>query len=232
VGGIYTPTDESGDAHRFAEEIVRLASSRGVVFRWGVTVEALAREGDIVTGARCTSSQTGKETLAADAYVVALASFSPFVLRPLGVPCPVYPAKGYSATIAIGDHRGSPSVSLTDIAAKLVITRLGQRLRIAGTAELSGYGTDLNAARCEAIVKRTFELFPDAGTRESAQFWTGLRPATPSNVPLVGGTRYRNLFLDTGHGTLGWTMACGSGRAVADMIGGRRPQVAFSFTPR
>jgi D-amino-acid dehydrogenase len=232
VGGIYTPTDESGDARRFAEELARLASSRGVVFRWGVTVEALASEGDIITGARCTSSQTGKETLAADAYVVALASFSPFVLRPLGVPCAVYPAKGYSATIAIGDHRGSPSVSLTDIAAKLVITRLGQRLRIAGTAELSGYGTDLNAARCEAIVKRTFELFPDAGARESAQFWTGLRPATPSNVPLVGGTRYRNLFLDTGHGTLGWTMACGSGRAVADIIGGRRPQVAFSFTPR
>jgi D-amino-acid dehydrogenase len=166
----------------------------------------------------------------ADVYVVALASFSPFILRPLGVPCPVYPAKGYSATIAIGEHRGAPTVSLTDIAAKLVLTRMGERLRVAGTAELSGYGTDLNAARCEALMKRTFELFPDSGERDGAQFWTGLRPATPSNVPLVGQTRYRNLFLDTGHGTLGWTMACGSGRALADVIGGRRPRVEFAFT--
>src|SRR5262249_23132417 len=99
-----------------------------------------------------------------------------------------------------------------------------------GTAELSGYGTDLNTVRCEALVKRVFELFPDAGLRESAQFWTGLRPATPSNVPLVGATRYRNLFVNTGHGTLGWTMACGSGRALADVIGGRRAEVQFAFT--
>jgi len=142
----------------------------------------------------------------------------------------VYPAKGYSATIAIGAHRGSPTVSLTDIAAKIVLTRLGTRLRVAGTAELSGYGTDLNAVRCAALVRRTFELFPDAGDRESAQFWAGLRPATPSNVPLVGATRYTNLYLDTGHGTLGWTMACGSGRALADVVGGRTPDVEFAFT--
>ena len=167
--------------------------------------------------------------MTADAYVVALASFSPFVLRPLSVRCPVYPAKGYSATIAIGDHRGAPTVSLTDIAAKIVITRLGERLRVAGTAELSGYSTDLNAVRCAALVKRTFDLFPDAGERNSAQFWAGLRPATASNVPLVGRTRYRNLFLDTGHGTLGWTMACGSGRALADLMSGRSPHVDFAF---
>jgi D-amino-acid dehydrogenase len=104
-------------------------------------------------------------------------------------------------------------------------------LRIAGTAELSGYGTALNAVRCQALLERTFDLFPDAGLRESAQFWTGLRPATPSNVPLVGGTRYRNLFVDTGHGTLGWTMACGSGRALADVIAGRKPEVEFAFAP-
>lgn len=230
AGGIYARTDESGDARRFTEELARMCAARGVAFRWGVTVEALAEEGDTISGARCVNAQAGTETLSADAYVVALASFSPFVLRPLGVRCPVYPAKGYSATIAIGDHRGAPTVSLTDIAAKLVITRLGERLRIAGTAELSGYGTDLNAVRCEALVKRTFALFPGAGERHTAQFWAGLRPATPSNVPLLGGTRYHNLFLDTGHGTLGWTMACGSGRALADVIGGRRPQVEFAFT--
>jgi D-amino-acid dehydrogenase len=230
AGGIYTRTDESGDARVFTEELARMAAMRGVTFRWGVTVDALAADGGAVKGARCTNAKAGSEFLTADAYVVALASYSPFVLRSLGVPCPVYPAKGYSATIAIGAHQGSPTVSLTDIAAKLVLTRLGSRLRIAGTAELSGYGTELNAVRCAALVKRTFELFPDAGERDSAQFWAGLRPATPSNVPLVGATRYTNLYLDTGHGTLGWTMACGSGRALADIIGGRTPDVNFAFT--
>jgi D-amino-acid dehydrogenase len=229
AGGIFTRTDESGDARRFTEELARMAAMRGVAFRWGVTVDALFAEGDAIAGARCTSVDAGTKTLSADAYVVALASYSPFLLRPLSVPCPVYPAKGYSATIAIGDHCGAPNVSLTDVAAKLVITRLGEHLRIAGTAELSGYGTELNSVRCEALVKRIFELLPDAGVRGSARFWTGLRPATPSNVPLVGSTRYRNLFLDTGHGTLGWTMACGSGRALADIVGGRRPQVEFAF---
>lgn len=228
-GGIYTSTDESGDAHRFTEELARLAAARGVTFGWQVSVEALAAEGDAIVGARCVSAEGGVENMTADAYVVALASFSPFVLRPLSVSCPVYPAKGYSATLTIGSHRGAPTVSLTDIAAKIVIARLGDRLRIAGTAELSGYGIDLNAVRCAALVKRTFELFPDAGERDSAQFWAGLRPATPSNVPLVGRTRYRNLFLDTGHGTLGWTMACGSGRALADIMSGRSPQVDFAF---
>jgi D-amino-acid dehydrogenase len=229
AGGIYTQTDESGDARRFTEELARLCAARGVDFRWDVNVLGLIEEGDRIAGVRCTNARAGAETLTADAYVVALASFSPFVLRPLGVPCPVYPAKGYSATIAIGGHRGAPAVSLTDIAAKLVMTRLGEHLRIAGTAELSGYDTNLNAVRCEALVRRTFELFPDAGERRGATFWAGLRPATPSNVPLVGGTRFRNLFIDTGHGTLGWTMACGSGRALADVIGGRRPQVEFAF---
>jgi len=121
-------------------------------------------------------------------------------------------------------------VSLTDIAHKIVISRLDGKLRVAGTAELSGYGTELNAVRCEALLHRIFDLFPDAGERASAQYWTGLRPATPSNVPQLGRTRYRNLFLDTGHGTLGWTMACGSGRALADLVAGRRPEVEFGFT--
>ena len=230
AGGIYTRDDESGDARRFTEELARMAAARGVTFRWGVAVDALAAEGGAIAGARCVTAQGGRTMLSADAYVVALATGSPFVLRPIGVPCPVYPLKGSSATIAVGGHGGAPTVSLTDVAAKIVLTRMGERLRVAGTAELSGYGTDLNAVRCEALVKRAFDLFPDAGERGSAQFWTGLRPATPSNVPLVGGTRYRNLFLDTGHGTLGWTMACGSGRALAGVIGGRRPEVEFAFT--
>ena len=230
AGGIFTSSDESGDAQRFTTELARMAQARGVVFRWNMAVESLTFEGDKVTGVRCVNEEHRKEVLAADAYVMALGSYSPFLLKPLRVPCLIYPAKGYSATIAIEGHHGAPMVSLTDLAWKIVFTRLGDRLRVAGTAELSGYSKDLNLVRCEALVKRTFELFPDAGDRDSAQFWTGLRPATPSNVPLVGATRYRNLFLDTGHGTLGWTMACGSGRALADLMAGRQPGVKFAFT--
>jgi len=147
------------------------------------------------------------------------------------VPCNVYPAKGYSATIRVGEHHGAPTVSLTDLAWKIVLTRLGDRLRVAGTAELNGWDKSLNQTRCQALTHRAFDLFPDAGEREGVQYWAGLRPATPSNVPLVGRTRYRNLFLDTGHGTLGWTMACGSGRALSDLVSGRKPEVDFAFTP-
>ena len=232
AGGIFTVSDESGDAQRFTHELARMAAARGVAFRWNVTVESLVREGGAIGSVRCVNGDHRKEVLTADAYVVALGSYSPLLLAPLAVPCLIYPAKGYSATIAIDGHRGAPTVSLTDLAWKIVFTRLGDRLRVAGTAELSGYGRDLNLVRCEALVRRTFDLFPDAGDRETPQFWTGLRPATPSNVPLVGGTRYRNLFLDTGHGTLGWTMACGSGRALADLVAGRRPGVDFAFTGR
>jgi D-amino-acid dehydrogenase len=230
AGGIFTISDESGDAQRFTQELARMAEGYGVKFRWSMAIESLAAEGDAMTGVRCINEHHRKEVLAADAYVMALGSYSPFLLKPLHVPCLIYPAKGYSATIAIDEHRGAPTVSLTDLAWKIVFTRLGDRLRVAGTAELSGYNKDLNLVRCEALMRRTFELFPDAGDRDSAQFWTGLRPATPSNVPLVGATRYRNLFLDTGHGTLGWTMACGSGRALADVIAGRKPDVEFAFT--
>jgi D-amino-acid dehydrogenase len=232
AGGIFTATDESGDAQRFTHELARLCAARGVAFRWGTTVSSLVADGASVRGVRCRGGDAEprrRETIDADAYVVSLGSESPFLLAPLDVPAPIYPVKGYSATIAVGDHRGAPTVSLTDLGRKLVFTRLGDRLRIAGTAELSGYGRSLDRVRCDALVARTFELFPDAGERATAQYWMGLRPATPSNVPLVGRTRYRNLFLDTGHGTLGWTMACGSGRAIADVIAGRKPGVDFAF---
>jgi D-amino-acid dehydrogenase len=230
AGGIFAPGDESGDAQRFTQALASLAAARGLVFRGGTAVEALAIEGGTVRGARCVNAHGRAELLTADAYVVALGSYSPLLLRPIGVPALVYPVKGYSATIDVGAHRGAPTVSLTDVASKIVISRLGGKLRIAGTAELSGYDTGLNAVRCEALLRRVFALFPDAGERGSAQLWAGLRPATPSNVPLVGRTRLPNLFLDTGHGTLGWTMACGSGRALADVIGGRKPGVDFAFT--
>jgi D-amino-acid dehydrogenase len=170
-----------------------------------------------------------EERAAADAYVVALGSYSPLVLRTAGVSVPVYPLKGYSITVPLAAADVAPRGSLTDESAKLVFSRLGDRLRVAGTAELAGYDTAINRVRCEAIVRRTRELFPRLAHADRAEFWAGLRPATPSNVPLVGRTRYANLYLDTGHGTLGWTMAAGSGQAIAAIVGGRRPEVDFAF---
>jgi D-amino-acid dehydrogenase len=132
--------------------------------------------------------------------------------------------------VPIRDAAKAPSVSLTDDEAKIVITRLGERMRIAGTAELSGYSTHLNPVRCEALTRRVGEMFPEAGEYDKATFWTGLRPSTPSNVPIIGATRFGNLYLNTGHGTLGWTMAAGSGRALADIISGRKPDVDFKWS--
>ncbi len=229
AGGIFTASDETGDAQAFTVALARLAAARGVAFRFGLTARRLEAEGDAIRAVHCTDAEGRDEALAADAIVVALGSYSPAMLAPLRVPCVVYPAKGYSVTLEVGNHAGAPTVSLTDLAWKIVMTRLGSRLRVAGTAELSGWNTDLNPVRCESLVRRTFDLFPDAADRASARFWTGLRPATPSNVPLIGRTRYRNLWLDTGHGTLGWTMACGSGRALAALVAGRDPDVDFAF---
>jgi D-amino-acid dehydrogenase len=227
-GGVFTPQDESGDAHRFTRELARLGRSLGVAFRFGDSVAALERAGDAVAAARLASG----ERLAADAYVVALGSYSPLLLRPLGISIPVYPLKGYSVTLPLGpaELASAPSVSLSDEAHKIVISRLGERLRAAGTAELAGYDTSVDALRCAAIARRIRQLFPQLGALPAMENWCGLRPATPSNVPLVGRTRLRNLYLDTGHGTLGWTLACGSGRALADLISGRTPDVAFAFS--
>jgi D-amino-acid dehydrogenase len=170
------------------------------------------------------------ETLRADAYVVCLGSYSPLYVRALGIPLAIYPLKGYSVTLPVADRAKAYTVSLTDDEHKLVFSRLGERLRIAGTAELNGYNTELNEVRCRAILRRALELFPGAGDASRAHYWTGLRPATPSNLPYIGATRYPNLFLNTGHGTLGWTHACGSGRAIADIVSGRQPDIDFAFT--
>ena len=228
VGGVYNPNDESGDAWRFTQELARIAASRGVAFRFDADIEAIEAEADSVRGIRL----KGAPSAAADAYVVSLGSYSPLLLRPLGVRIPVYPMKGYSITLPLGpaEQGAAPTVSLTDEAFKIVISRLGNRLRAAGTAELTGYDTTLNSARCAAIARRIRDLFPALGSVTTVENWTGLRPATPNNVPVIGKTRFRNLYLNTGHGTLGWTLACGSGAVLADLISGRRPQVAFPFT--
>jgi len=228
VGGVYNPNDESGDAWRFTQELARIAASRGVAFRFDADIEAIEAEAGSVRGIRL----KGAPSTAADAYVVSLGSYSPLLLGPLGVRIPVYPLKGYSITLPLGpaEQGAAPTVSLTDEAFKIVISRLGNRLRAAGTAELTGYDTTLNSARCAAIARRIRDLFPALGSVTTVENWTGLRPATPNNVPVIGKTRFRNLYLNTGHGTLGWTLACGSGSVLADLISGRRPQVAFPFT--
>jgi D-amino-acid dehydrogenase len=230
VGATYTATDESGDAHKFTRALARMAAERGVRFRYGHTIQAMGTAGDEVVGVMVNGGAGADEKLEADAYVVALGSYTPLLTGPIGVYVPVYPAKGYSASVAVARPDLAPTVSLTDDSAKIVFSRLGDRVRIAGTAELAGYNTDLNAVRCEALVRRSREIFPEALDYGRATFWTGLRPSTPSNVPIIGPTRFRNLYLNTGHGTLGWTMACGSGRALADIVSRRKPEVGFRFT--
>jgi D-amino-acid dehydrogenase len=229
IGGTYAPDDESGDAHQFTGNLADLCRERGVQFGYEHSIEALIVEGDAVIGATVRDPEGRRELVKGDAFLVALGSYSPFLLSPVGIRVPVYPVKGYSVTVPLTHPEAAPTLCLSDENAKVAISRLGNRLRAAGTAELTGYDTSLNDARCDAILSRIEQLFPGAGDYAAASRWTGLRPATPSNVPLIGHTRYRNLFLNTGHGTLGWTLACGSGRAAADVIGGRRPDVEFPF---
>ena len=224
VGGDYTAADESGDAQAFTRKLAALCETRGVDFRYGTTIDKLISAGNRISGALLKTA-TGSELVSADAYVVALGSYSPRLLRPLGIHLPVYPAKGYSATVPLSPSSVAPYVAMTDDGHKLVFSRLGQRLRIAGTAEFNGYNTELNDVRCAALWQRTQQLFPELRPAGEPEFWTGLRPSTPSNVPYIGRSRLANLYLNTGHGTLGWTMACGSGTALADIVAGREPQI-------
>lgn len=222
VGGTYTAGDESGDARRFTDTLAQHAAARGVRFRYGESVTALHGEGGRLIGVRLASG----ELVSADLTVLALGSYSPLLLKPLGISLPVYPAKGYSVTLAVPDGVAAPSVSLTDDGHKIVISRLGQTLRVAGTAEFNGYDTSVNPVRCGALRRRIGEIFPGLAATDELDRWAGLRPATPGNVPLIGDMAdagLAGLWLNTGHGTLGWTLACGSGRLLADSVAGRDP---------
>ncbi len=230
AGATYTAEDESGDANRFARELVARCRADGVEFLMSHTVTALREAGGQIDHVEATDADGRFQRVRGDAYVLAMGSLSPLYAAPLGIHLPIYPAKGYSVTLPVKDASMAHQVSLTDDEYKLVFSRLGDRLRIAGTAELNGYDRDLNRVRCEAIVRRTEELFPGAGDLEQAQFWTGLRPATPSNVPIIGRSKLPNLFLNTGHGTLGWTHSCGSGKSIAQIVSGLAPEVDFAFT--
>ena len=230
AGATYTAEDESGDANRFARELVKRCQADGVQFLLSHTVTALREAGGRIDHVEATDSEGRFQRLRADAYVLAMGSLSPIYAQPLGINLPIYPAKGYSVTMPVKDAAMAHRVSLTDDEYKLVFSRLGNNLRIAGTAEFNGYDRDLNRVRCEAIVKRVEQLFPGAGDSEQAQFWTGLRPATPSNVPIIGRSKLPNLFLNTGHGTLGWTHSCGSGKSIACIVSGLKPEVQFAFS--
>jgi D-amino-acid dehydrogenase len=223
VGGLRLPQDETGDCHMFTQALALEAEKLGVRFAFNVGIEGLTADATRVTGVA-----TSAGVLQADAYVVALGSWSPRLVRPLGISLPVYPVKGYSITVPISDPDAAPVSTVMDESYKVAITRLGNRIRVGGTAEVSGYSTELYAARRATLDHSLTDLFPRGGRLADATFWSGLRPMTPDGPPVIGATRYANLHLNTGHGTLGWTMACGSGRVLADMLSGRKPDIDTS----
>jgi D-amino-acid dehydrogenase len=220
VGGMHFPGDESGDCRRFTEALAHRAQARGVRF---VPSHAIVQL--VAGGGRIERVVTTGGEFSAEAYVLACGSYSPLLLRPLGIKLPVYPVKGYSVTLPVTDDAAAPQGTLTDEKYKVVITRLGERLRAAGTAELTGYDLGLRPSRCATLTHVVRDLFPAAGDLAQAEYWAGLRPMTPDNPPVLGATPYKNLFLNTGHGTLGWTMACGSGKLLADIVSGQTSEI-------
>ncbi len=222
-GGLRLPSDETGDCQMFTTKLAEYCAARGVTFRFGTTIEKIMASGGHVTGVA-----TSAGMLTADAYVVALGSYSPLLLAPLGLSIPVYPIKGYSITVPIDDAGGAPESTVMDETYKVAITRLGDRIRVGGTAEISGYDLRLHQARRDTLEHSVGDLFPRGGRVKDASFWCGLRPMTPDGPPIVGRALHANLYLNTGHGTLGWTMACGSGRVLADVISGRKPEIDIS----
>ena len=234
-GGTFTPSDESGDARVFTQELARLCAERGARFLYEHDILGLQRAGDGIDAVRIAHTRSGqRQTLKADAFVAAMGSYTPELVRPLGEFLNIYPAKGYSATLRLIKPEAANVVSLLDDSRKIAISRLGDHVRIAGTAELSGFDLSLNSptarVRCAALVRRYEELFPGVADIREPHYWAGLRPSTPSNIPYIGRSlKARNLWINAGHGTLGWTHGAGSGRAMAELIAGRRPGMAFAF---
>ena len=220
VGALYLPNDQTGDCNLFTRNLADMARELGVEFRLGCTVQSICSSGDRITGVYIDDIL---ET--ADQYVVALGSYSRALLKQLAIKIPVYPLKGYSLTLPIIDPAMAPQSTIVDETYKVAITRFDQRIRVAGMAQISGFDLSLNPKRRETLEYVTGLLYPQGGDFTQAEFWTGLRPATPDGTPIVGKTAYRNLFLNTGHGTLGWTMSCGSASYLTDIISKRTPQI-------
>ncbi len=229
VGATYTAEDESGDARLFTQALAAKAAAAGVEFCYDTDILGFEFTHERVLGINILAH--GRHgTLRADSYVLSLGCYSAVLARQLGLRLNIYPAKGYSVTVPVNKAEAAFHVSLTDDEYKVVYSRLGDRLRIAGTAEINGYSRALDTGRCRAIVRRAATLMPEAGHWDQAEFWTGLRPMTPSNVPYIGKTHFGNLYLNTGHGTLGWTHSCGSAAALADIVAGKQPAVDFAFS--
>lgn len=220
AGGLRLPNDETGDCRLFTTRLAEMAAALGVDFRYNQTVSGLNTAGGQITGVR-----VGDQVLTADRYVAAFGSYTRSFLEPLGLDLPVYPVKGYSLTIPLKDEAAAPVSTILDETYKIAVTRFEERIRVGGMAELSGFDLRLKDARRKTLELVVNDLFPGSGHVEQAEFWTGLRPMTPDSTPIVGPTRYGNLYLNTGHGTLGWTMACGSGKLVADQVMGQRPAI-------
>ena len=220
VGALHLPDDETGDCHLFTTALAARLRDRGVQFHFATTVQRLITDGDAVTGV-----MTDRGLMQADACVVALGSFAPLLLRPIGIDLPIYPVKGYALTIPIEHDDHAPRSSVMDEHSKLMVTRLGERLRAAGIAQIGGYDDAFDEGRCAFIRDTAAALFPQAGDYRIATYWAGLRPMTPDGPPYLGATRYRNLYLNVGQGSNGWTQACGCGRIVADLVAGRTPEI-------
>jgi len=221
VGSLRLPNDETGDCALFTNRLAALAEGLGVRFRYGQTVDGLSIAGGEVQGVRC-----GGRLLAADAVVVAAGAYSTALLRE-HVRIPVYPLKGYSITVPIRDAQAAPVSTILDESYKIAVTRFDDRIRVGGMAEIAGFDLRLNERRRATLEMVVNDLFPGAGNTAEASFWTGLRPMTPDGTPIVGPTPLRKLFVNTGHGTLGWTMSCGSAQLLADLISGRRPAIRW-----
>ncbi len=222
VGALRLPGDETGDCQLFTTRLAEMAKALGVRFHFDTRIERIEHDGRQVTGVH-----TSAGTLTADRYVAALGSFTPQMVAPLGLKLPVYPIKGYSITVPITDPKGAPESTVMDETHKVAVTRLGERIRVGGTAEIAGFSLALREARRETLTHVVTDLFPTGGDVSKASFWCGLRPMTPDGTPLVGPTKVPNLLLATGHGTLGWTMAAGTGRVIADLISGRKPEISL-----
>ena len=220
AGGLRLPNDETGDCHVFTQRLAALAEAEGVTFHYGTAIEGL--EG---SSSRITAVRTSAGRLVADGFVVALGSYSPALVAPFGIRLPVHPVKGYSLTLPIVDESRAPVSTVMDETYKVAITRLGDRIRVGGLAELAGFDLSLSPRRRATLAKSVGELFGGAGDLDRATFWTGLRPMTPDGTPIIGPTSVGNLWVNTGHGTLGWTMAAGSARVLSDLISGRTPEI-------
>ena len=224
AGGLRLPNDETGDCHLFTRLLAERARRLGVQIHTGCSVHALAHDGHRITGLQLDNADGQGGLVQGDCYVLAAGSYSRALLQPLGLDIPLYPVKGYSLTIPVHDASLAPQSTVLDETYKIALTRLGERLRVGGMAELAGFDLRLHPRRRATLEKVTRELFP-CGDLAQAQCWTGLRPMTPDGTPLVGATPLENLYLNTGHGTLGWTMACGSAQLLADLIAGRQPAI-------